>query len=84
MTSPLPCFGCFLQLVAEKKTLKNGAAVTSIKPFLFRDDFRLGCHFLFLNCDDNKNGQQNLVFSTELQGDQMKRTKFENKHCRIC
>ena len=29
----------FLQLVAEKKDTENGAAVTSLRLFLFRDDF---------------------------------------------
>ena len=30
---------CFLLLAAEKKDTENGAAVTSLGPFLFRDDF---------------------------------------------
>ena len=41
MTSQLPRFWCFfLLLVAEKKDTENGAAVTSLRSFLFRDYFR--------------------------------------------
>ena len=39
MTSQLPRFGCLSLLPAAKKHTKNGAAVTSLRPFLFRDDF---------------------------------------------
>ena len=39
MTSHLPRFRClFLSYQLQKKT-ENGAAVTSLRPFLFRDDF---------------------------------------------
>ena len=33
----------FFQLPAAKKTTENGAAVTSLRSFLFRDDFSI-CH----------------------------------------
>ena len=40
MTSQLPRFQwVFLLLAAEKKTPKTGSAVTSLRSFLFRDDF---------------------------------------------
>ena len=40
MTSQLPCFRVsFSQLPAAKKHTQNGAAVTSLRSFLFRDDF---------------------------------------------
>ena len=41
MTSQLPRFWClFLSSQQQKKTTENGAAVTSLRSFLFRDDFR--------------------------------------------
>ena len=40
MTSQLFCFRCFyLLLAAEEKTLQNGAAVMSLRSFLFRNNF---------------------------------------------
>ena len=39
MTSQLPCFWCLSQLPAAKKHTKNEAAVTSLRSFLFSDDF---------------------------------------------
>ena len=40
MTSQLPSFRCFfLLLAAREKDTKNGAAVTSLRSFLFRYDF---------------------------------------------
>ena len=39
MTSQLPRFRSFSQLRAAKKPTENGAAVTSLRSFLFRDDF---------------------------------------------
>ena len=42
MTSQLPCFWClFFSCQQQKKTNENGAAVTSLRSFLFRDDFSL-------------------------------------------
>ena len=42
MTSQLPRFGVFWLLAAEKDT-ENGAAVRSLRPFLFRDDYSRLC-----------------------------------------
>ena len=41
MTSQLPRFCCLLLLPVEKKDTKNGAAVTSLRPFLFCEDFNI-------------------------------------------
>ena len=40
MSSQLPLFWClFLSYQLQKNPTKNGAAVTSLRSFLFRDDF---------------------------------------------
>ena len=40
MTSQLPNFWClFLSYQLQKNTHQNGAAVRSLRPFLFRDNF---------------------------------------------
>ena len=39
MTSQLPSFRHFFFSAAEKNTLKNGAAVMSLRSFLFPEDF---------------------------------------------
>ena len=40
MSSHLPLFWClFLSYQLRKKPTKNGSAVTSLRSFLFRDDF---------------------------------------------
>ena len=38
MTSQLP-LGVFFSAASSKKNTKNGAAVTSLRSFLYRDDF---------------------------------------------
>ena len=40
MTSQLPRFWCFFAAASWEKETENGAAVTSLRSFLFRDDFR--------------------------------------------
>ena len=40
MTSQVPRFRSFSQLPSAKKNTKNGAAMTSLRPFAFRDDFK--------------------------------------------
>ena len=42
MTSQLPRFWCFFAADSWEKDTKNWAAVTSLRFFLFRDDFS-GC-----------------------------------------
>ena len=39
MTSQLPCFGCLFLSCKQQKNTENRAAVTSLRSFLFRDDF---------------------------------------------
>ena len=39
MTSELPHFSCFFAAGSWEKDIENGAAVTSLRSFLFRDDF---------------------------------------------
>ena len=39
MTSQLPRFWCYFAVGSWKKDTENGAAVTSLRFFLFRDDF---------------------------------------------
>ena len=39
MTSQLPCFWCFYSAGSWEKDTENGAAVTSLRSFLFRDNF---------------------------------------------
>ena len=41
MTSQLSRFGVFFSAASSKKTTENGAAVTSLRSFLFRDGFSL-------------------------------------------
>ena len=41
MTSQLPCFGCLFLSCQQQKNTKNGAAVTSLRSFLFHEDFRM-------------------------------------------
>ena len=56
MTSQLPCFCClFLSCQQQKNPTKIGAAVTSLRSFLFRDNFRYYfslVHFLTLVNDE--------------------------------
>ena len=39
MTSQLPRFQCLFLSCQQQKNTKNGAAVMSLRSFLFRDDF---------------------------------------------
>ena len=39
MTSQLPHFRCLVLSCKQQQTTENGAAVTSLGSFLFRDDF---------------------------------------------
>ena len=39
MTSQLPRFRCLFLSCQQQKNTKNGAAVMSLRSFLFRDDF---------------------------------------------
>ena len=39
MTSQLPCFRCLFLSCQQQKNIENGAAVTSLRSFLFREDF---------------------------------------------
>ena len=39
MTSQLPHFWCLFLSYQLQKNTENGAAVTSLRPFLFRNDF---------------------------------------------
>ena len=39
MMSQLPCFRCLFVSCQQQKNTKNGAAVTSLRSFLFPDDF---------------------------------------------
>ena len=39
MTSQLPRFWCLFLSCQQQKNIKNGTAVTSLRSFLFRDDF---------------------------------------------
>ena len=57
MTSQLPRFRCLFLSCQQQKNTENGAAVTSLRSFLFRDDF-IG--FLVSLClIDYMTGQQN-------------------------
>ena len=38
MTSQLPLFGVFFSAASSNNTTENGAAVTSLRSFLFRDN----------------------------------------------
>ena len=50
MTSPAPFSVFFLLLAAEKKTPKNGAAVTSLRMFVCSNAFRL-CQVICCHSD---------------------------------
>ena len=39
MTPQLPYFGCFFAAGSWEKDIENGAAVMSLRSFLFHDDF---------------------------------------------
>ena len=41
MTSQLPRFRCLFLSCQQQKNTKNGAVVTSLRSFLFHDDFRI-------------------------------------------
>ena len=43
MTSQLPRFRCIFLICQQQKNTKNGAAVTSLRSFLFCDDFIQNC-----------------------------------------
>ena len=51
MTSQLPCFWCLFLSCQQQKDSENGAAVTSFRSFLFRDNFRnQALQVWFLSC----------------------------------
>ena len=52
MASQLLRFLCFFAAVSWEKDTKNGAAVTSLRPFLFRDEFN--CDVFATLIHDNK------------------------------
>ena len=64
MTSQLPCFRCLFLRCQQQKTTENGAAVTSLKSFLFCDNFSwifFIFFIVFLKIEDTINYFQDLL-----------------------
>ena len=78
MTSQLPRFRCLFLSCQQQKNTKNGAAVTSLRSFLFRDDFKVITSHAFVSFDLFKGWKR---FKIAFQRIQSKVADCKEKFC---